>query len=168
VKLRVADQAWIAAALLHRENPERVDFGLQEIVRRAEQEFGHLQPGVRQHMVSHGVAQNEPTPARLRVFTKTERSRRRLFRPGDTFNPKRTGRTYPEPNSLPEKYRPLVDWYLREYVPDGHSGSPPSAAGGSDPSVYLTFVGLIPAYDLGVMHEAIEQECERIEHERPD
>lgn len=98
------------------------------------------------------------------MFTKTERSKRRLFRPGDSFNPKRTGRTHPDPNNLPEKYRPLVEWYLGEYVRDGHSRSPTAEA--SSPSTFLAFIGLIPAFDLGVMHEAIEQECERIEQEQ--
>jgi hypothetical protein len=168
MNIRVADQAWIALASLHREHPDRNDFGLQEIVGRARQEFAtsqELQPGVWQHIVSHGVAQNKPSPARLRLFTKTDRSRRRLFRPDDTVNPKRTGRTHPEPSSLPEKYRPLVDWYLREYVPNGKPGTPTATAASSSPSAFLAFVGLIPAYDLGVMQRSIEQECERIEHE---
>jgi hypothetical protein len=165
--MRVADQAWIATALLHRENPGQLDFSLQQIIERADQEFGRpLQPGVWQHIVSHGVAQNNPTPARLRLFTKTRRSRRRLFRPGDAFCAERTGRTYPDPLQLDERYRSLVDWYVREYAPNGNRGgssSPPS----SSPRVLLEFVGTISAYDLKVMEEVIERDCERIEDERP-
>jgi hypothetical protein len=161
--MRVADQAWIATALLHREHPESSDFSLDEVLGRAGDEFGYpLQPGVRQHIVSHGVAQIEPTPARLRMFTRTERARRRLFRPGDTANKNRTGRTHPDPRQLDEKYRPLVDWYLREYAPVCEDrGSPPPSG---SPSVLLEFVGTISAYDLKIMSEAIERDCERIEN----
>lgn len=164
-RMRVADQAWVAIALLHREHPERNDFTLEEIVRRAEQEFGHLQAGVRQHIVSHGVAQNEPRPARLRMFTKTERSKRRLFREADSFNPRRTGRTHPNPNHLEQKYKSLVDWYLYEYAPNGNSGSPATASASSSPRAFLAFIGLIPAYDLNIMRQTIEQECERVEND---
>ncbi len=168
MNIRVADQAWVALALLHREHPEMRDFGLQEIIRRARQEFagrGELQPGVPQHIMSHGVAQNSPTPASLRLFTKTDRSKRRLFRTGDESNPRRRGRTHPEPGNLPEKYRPLVDWYVREYARNVDTGTQTEAAGSSSPSAFLAFVGLIPAYDLEIMERAIQQECERIEHE---
>src|SRR5512141_1763350 len=134
--MRVADQAWVATALLHREHPERVDFSLDEVLRRAGEEFGYpLQPGVRQHIVSHGVAQIEPTPARLRMFTRTQRARRRLFRPGDEANENRTGRTYPDPYRLDEKFRPLVDWYLREYAPATEAGGSPPPS--SSPAVLL-------------------------------
>lgn len=167
--MRVADQAWVAVALLHRENPERSDFALEEIIRRADQEFGHpLQPGVRTHIVSHGVAENEPTPARLRMFTRTDRARRRLFRPGDKFNPKRTGRSYPDPIQLGDKYRQLVDWYVREYAPQNGERGGSSSAPSNSPHVLLQLVGTISAYDLKVMEQVIERDCERIEDERSE
>jgi hypothetical protein len=37
-ELKVADETWIATALLHREHPERDDFAEQEIVARARNE----------------------------------------------------------------------------------------------------------------------------------
>ena len=169
--MRVADQAWVATALLHKENPERTDFTLDEVLRRAGAEFGYpLQPGVRQHIVSHGVAQIQPTPARLRMFTRTDRARRRLFRPGDAVNPNRTGPTYPDPQRLDEKYRPLVEWYLRQYAHVDAARTPTSTpAPSSSPQVLLSFVGAISAYDLKIMEEVIERDCERIEEdERPE
>lgn len=33
-RIRVGDEVWIATALLHRENPDREDFEVQEIVER--------------------------------------------------------------------------------------------------------------------------------------
>ena len=48
VGIKVADEVWIATALLHREQPKRPDFNVQEIVDRARQERIHpeLRPGV--------------------------------------------------------------------------------------------------------------------------
>jgi hypothetical protein len=36
--IKVADEVWIATALLHRENPKREDFSVSEIVARARRE----------------------------------------------------------------------------------------------------------------------------------
>jgi hypothetical protein len=45
--LRVADEVWIATALLHREHSDRDDFTIQEISRRAQQQAAEqsLRPG---------------------------------------------------------------------------------------------------------------------------
>lgn len=164
--MKVADQAWIATALLHKEHPERSDFTLDEVLERAGREFGHpLQPGVRQHIVSHGVAQIAPTPAKLRMFTRTDRARRRLFRPTDVANSKRTGPTHPHAESLEKKYRPLVDWYLKQYAGSDAPPETESPAPSSSPQVLLSFVGAISAYDLKLMQELIERDGERIEED---
>src|SRR4051812_39700685 len=108
MNIKVADQAWVATAMLHSENPQKTDFSLQEIRRRAEREFGDLRPGVWQHIVSHGVAQNPPTPVRVRLLTQTDRGRRRLFRAGDPFDKARDRtKVHPELGDLPPRYRPL-------------------------------------------------------------
>jgi len=65
---------------------------------------------------------------------------------------------YPEKRDLPERYRPLVDWYLAEYNSEKGAGR-----GSSSPSVLVGFVGLIPAYDLQKMSEAISAGCERVD-----
>jgi hypothetical protein len=46
----------------------------------------------------------------------TGKRTRRLFREGDEANPQRTGRIIPEPESIPERYLYLMDWYRNEYV----------------------------------------------------
>lgn len=164
--IKVADQAWIATALLHRERPERTDFRLGEIIARAAREFGFPQTerkGVWQHLVGHSVASNAPTPARHRMLTKTGRGRRRLFREGDAVNPERDGKVVPASEDIPTKYQPLLFWYQSEY--NQKLAKPQGPAGGSSPAAFLAFVGLIPAYDLKVMEEVIERECERIEAE---
>ena len=164
MKIKVADQAWLAAALLHREHPEKGDFSLQEIGRRAEKEFGKLRPGVLQHLISHGVAHHGPTPAAVRLFTQTERGRRRLFKPEDACHPRRTGKAHPEARQIPLKYHPLIEWYEQRYARTAGPGRQVNA-GSSDPNVFMSFVGWIPAHDLALMKNVIEKDCERMDHE---
>jgi hypothetical protein len=158
MNIRVADEAWLATALLHKEHPESEDFSLAEIRDRARQEFRDRRPGVWQHIVSHGVASNPPNPAQYRMLHSSGRGRRRLYRPGDPVHAERHGKVYPETRNLPERYRPLVDWYLKEYSQLGNK-----VQGSSSPEVLLRFVGLIPAYDLQKMSEAIRSATERVD-----
>ncbi len=47
--VKVADEVWIATALLHREHPDAVDFSIDQIVGRVRKEGLHepLRPGIR-------------------------------------------------------------------------------------------------------------------------
>jgi hypothetical protein len=108
MKTKVADQAWIGLALLHRENPQREDFQTDEILKRAAKEFGELAPGVRQHLGSHAVASTAPSPGQYRMFTRTGHGRLRLYRAGDPTHPERTGKIVPNGEDIPEKYRDLL------------------------------------------------------------
>lgn len=114
--IRVADEAWIVTALLHQEHPEAEDFALAELQKRVHREFQDNRPGVSQHLVSHCVASNPRSPAQYRMLHETARGRRRLYRPGDPTHPERKGKTHPDKDQLPPKYRPLVDWYLEDYI----------------------------------------------------
>jgi len=117
--VRVADEVWIAAALLHRENPERTEFTVSEIVERAEKEGvgGELRPSVYVHAVQHCVANRAPNPGRYRMLVETGKNLRRLFRPGDSYHPERDGsKTVPSKRDIPTKYHPLLDWYISDYV----------------------------------------------------
>ena len=158
MNILVADEAWIATALLLREHPNAEDFSLDEIRDRARREFHDDRPGVWQHIVSHCVASNRPNPAQYRMLHSSARGRRRLYRQGDPVHPDRKGKMYPEKRDIPERYHKLVDWYLSEY-----NRRPGSAAGSNSPAVVLQFVGLIPAYDLQKMTEAISSGCERVD-----
>ena len=62
--VKVATETWIATALLHKENPDRTDFTVKEILERAQKEgiHGTLRPGVRVHAVLHCVANLPPIP----------------------------------------------------------------------------------------------------------
>jgi hypothetical protein len=158
MSILVSDEAWLATALLHREHPEAKDFGLEEIRDRARKEFHDFRVGVSQHIVSHCVASNPPNPAQYRMLHSSARGRRRLYREGDPVHPDRRGKIYPNKRDIPERYRPLVDWYLEEYI---HTGTGSNAS--SSPAVMLGFIGLIPAYDLQKMSEAIASACERVD-----
>jgi hypothetical protein len=114
--LRVADEVWVATALLHREFPKRADFTIQEIVDRAEKERLHpeLRPGVYVHVVQHCVANRRANPGRYRMLYETRPRYRRLFLPGDDWHvDRKEGRTAPVADALPEKHRDLLGWYDR-------------------------------------------------------
>ena len=113
-QVKVADEVWIATALLHRERPGCSDFSIEEIVERARREGLHepLRPGVRVHVIQHCVANRPPNPGRYRMLFETSRGRRRLFRKGDPYHPEREGsKTTPDPGDLGSGYAGLLDWY---------------------------------------------------------
>jgi hypothetical protein len=97
------------------------------------------------------------------MLTKTGRGRRRLFREGDAVNSERNGKSTPASEDIPTKYQPLLAWYQSEYNRNGLKTR--GLAGGSSPAAFLAFVGVIPAYDLKVMEDIIDRECERVETE---
>ncbi len=112
--VKVADEVWVATALLHRENPTRIDFTPEEIVARAAKEelFDERRPGVYVHAVQHCVANRPPNPGRYRMLYETRPGYRRLFRTGDDYDPKRNGsKIKPEPDEIPLKYGDLLRWY---------------------------------------------------------
>src|SRR5882762_1612577 len=113
-KLKVADEVWIAAALLHREHPQAPDFSIEEIVDRARREGLRepLRPGVYVHVVQHCVANRPPNPGRYRMLYETAPGRRRLFRTGDTYDLAREGaKTMPSREDIPSEYADLLNWY---------------------------------------------------------
>ena len=132
--IKVADEVWIATALLHRENPERHDFTPKEIEERAAKEdiSGSLRKGVYVHALLHCVANLPPNPGRYRMLFETSHGRRRLFRTGDAAHPLRKGaKITPDRNAIPAGYHDLLDWYA------GWSGT--SAQG--DPLLALAGTG---------------------------
>ena len=126
---RVADEVWIATALLHRRHPDRDDFTVGEIVRQAEAEKvagGPLRPGVQVHVYQHCVANKAPDSGRYRMLFETSKGRRRLFRPGDPCHPRRySGKDVPRGDEIPLAYRELIDWYRTEYAGGGGCGADP-------------------------------------------
>ena len=109
-------EVWIATALLHRQHPNRDDFTVREIVQQAEAKklTGRpLRPGVQVFAYLHGVANKAPNPGRDRILVETSKGRRRLFRPGDSYHPRRGGRAIPRADEIPAQYVELIYWYRR-------------------------------------------------------
>ncbi|MGH9499393.1 MAG: hypothetical protein ACRD3L_09650 [Terriglobales bacterium] len=114
VEVKVADEVWIATALLHRERTDRADFTIEEIMSRARKEgvTQKLRPGVYAHVVQHCVANRAPNSGRYRILFETAPGRRRLFRNGDSYDPAREGaKTVPVREEIPPEYSSLLDWY---------------------------------------------------------
>src|ERR1700761_5660341 len=112
-RVKVADEVWLATALLHRENPSRSDFTLDEIVARATKEAvaDELRPGVYVHAALHCVANRPPNPGRYRMLYETRPKHRRLFRVGDHYDLRREGsKITPEPDEIPAGYEGLLKW----------------------------------------------------------
>ena len=113
-ELKVADEVWIAAALLQRERPDSTDFSIEEIVERVQREnlYGSLRPGVYVHVVQHCVANRAPNPGRYRMLYETAEGRRRLFRKGDPEHPgRRDAKSTPAMKDLPQGCSDLLAWY---------------------------------------------------------
>jgi hypothetical protein len=114
VHLKVADEVWIATALLHREHPRQGDFSVQQIMERVQQEglSRPLRPGVYVHVVQHCVANRSPNPGRYRMLLETTNEKRRLFRRGDSYHPEREGgKIIPHIEEMPSAYAGLLAWY---------------------------------------------------------
>jgi hypothetical protein len=136
--IKVADEVWIATALLQRENPDRADFTMEEIRNHVQREslVTPIRPGVYVHIDQHCVANRPPNPGRYRMLLETAPGRRRLFRKGDPYHPKREGsKVTPNPQDLPSEYLGLLAWYR-----DWSSGAA-SAAPGNDPLLLLAGSG---------------------------
>src|SRR5229473_688974 len=114
VDIKVADEVWVAAALLHRERQTAADFSVQEILERARQEgiTDEIRPGVYVHIVQHCVANRAPNPGPYRMLLETSPGKRRLFRKGDPYHPEREGsKVVPNPQEIPAGYGELLNWY---------------------------------------------------------
>lgn len=124
-----AVEVFLATALLHREQPGRSDFTIQEIVNRAAREniAGELRSGVNVHASQHCVANKRPNPARNKMLFATGKHTRRLLLPGDEVDAGRTGKIFPDAHEVPPRYLGLLEWAKARYY--GQGGS---ATGGTD------------------------------------
>lgn|ERR1022692_764529 len=112
--VKVADEVWVIMALLHRDNPDCIDFTIDEIMDRARQAkiTSDLRPGVYAHVIQHCVANRAPNSGRYRMLYETQPGRRRLFRTRDSYDLAREGsKIQPAVDDLPEQYEDLLKWY---------------------------------------------------------
>jgi hypothetical protein len=118
--IKVADEIWVATALLHTEREDQADFSVKDIVERALKENlgGGFRPGLFVHASTHAVANKPPNPGRYCMLYETTRGRRRLLRQGDVPHPYRQGgKILPEKKDVPAAYHYLIDWYDHVYSP---------------------------------------------------
>jgi hypothetical protein len=115
--IKVADEVFIATALLHREFPERSDFTQNEIVRRAGREnlYGELRRGVAVHVSLHCVANKAPNSCTYQMLYATGNGNRRLLLAGDDRHPQRVGKMFPDVDEVPSQYQDLILWAKRRY-----------------------------------------------------
>jgi hypothetical protein len=132
IEISCAAEVFLAAALLHREQPQRSDFMIREIVARAAREnvTGEIRSGVSVHASQHCVANRPPNPGRHKMLYATGKHTRRLLLPEDEVHPERTGKIFPEPGEIPEKYISLLEWAKRRYE-NGGEGMMADASGHS-------------------------------------
>jgi hypothetical protein len=138
-ELRVADEAWVALALLHREHVKAESFTAREILDRVKAEAAspQLRPGLQAHIYLHNVANLEPNSARYRMFYKVSNDTYRLFRPGDQAHPSRKGKMLPVREELPPQYHYLLDWYEQDYC----AMTKPATREEDDPLLQMRGVG---------------------------
>jgi hypothetical protein len=112
-QIKVADEVWLATALLHRENPSTEDFSLKEIEDRAAKEglIDERRRGIYLHILQHCVANRPPNPNDYRMLYQTKPKYRRLFRLGDSYHPQRHGKITPAEDEIPPRYDDLLKWY---------------------------------------------------------
>lgn len=166
IELTVADQVWIATALLHYENRDRAHFSKQEIRRQCEEidREGAQRPGISQHISTHCVASKPASPAKHRMLTRTGTGRRRLFRLGDAEHPdRRAGKISPLREELPEKYRHLLDWYETEYASAAKHQTAASKSHGASAETVMKLIGRISREDADEMIRIIDDCCGRVD-----
>lgn len=117
IDVSCAVEVFIAAALLHKELPDRSDFSIQEIVKRASIENlnGEFRPGIHVHASQHCIANRVPNPSKHRMLFATGKHTRRLLQRGDEVHPARTGKIFPDEHEIPPQYLPLLAWAKARY-----------------------------------------------------
>ena len=134
----IADAAWLATALLHRENVHAGDFSVQDIIQKATREklVDRFRPGLQVHVSKHCVANKSPNPTPYRMLFETARGRRRLFKNGDPFHADRQdGKIRPHKEDLPPQYQQLVDWYDAVYSKQTPPPTPASTGVNVEPTL---------------------------------
>jgi hypothetical protein len=113
--ISAANLIWLAVASLSRDDPKRTGFSHDEIRRRVnelEPHHGFPDATIRTHIATHCVANKKPDPGRHRKLYMNPDGSYRLYRPNDSCDlGRKNGKSVPDPNLIPPKYRDLIDWY---------------------------------------------------------
>lgn len=155
MQISCATEVFIATALLHKEQPHREDFTIQEIVNRAAREglTNAVRSGINVHASQHCVANRPPNPARHRMLFATGKHTRRLLLQGDDVHPARTGKIFPEPDEVPEKYLPLLEWAKNRYNERRQKGRSQVSSQVTLPNLHSRTAPKAPSQWLGSLFE---------------
>lgn len=151
-----AVEVFLATALLHREQPTRSDFTIQEIVQRAVKEnvTGELRSGINVHASLHCVGNKEPNPNKHKMLFATGKSTRRLLLPEDEVKPGRTGKIFPDANEVPEQYLSILEWakdrYYRNRNSSPDSSHTPATLAGASTAVRKHLQVFLDARGVGI------------------
>lgn len=114
--IKVADELYIAVALLHREHPDRDAFTIAEVLERAAAEnLGASrsdQRSLRLHAYEHAAGNVAPgkVGGKYRIVFREPDNRIRLLRTSDQVHPDRHQKWHPEKSEVPVRYHNLLDW----------------------------------------------------------
>ena len=117
-EISTANAVWIATALLHKENPKKEAFRTGEIFAKVNSlNLLNVSPDtIKMHISSHCVADGKRSPDTHRKLKRVGTGWYRLYVEGEKCHEDRkNGKTAPIKESIPEKYRELVDWYNNHY-----------------------------------------------------
>ncbi|MGH2613330.1 MAG: DUF7669 domain-containing protein [Rhabdochlamydiaceae bacterium] len=112
------DSIWIATAQLHYNNKDRDVFAVTDIFNEIKN-LGYsttIDSTIKQHISSHCVANTYASPDTHRYLYRVDHGKYRLYRPDDFYSGSReNGKMLPVPETIPHKFRFLIDWYNNEY-----------------------------------------------------
>ena len=117
--MKASDLVWLSTAQLQREQPSRAGFSPDEVLRKAnemEPNHGFSLNTIRTHISRHCVANISPAGAIHRMLTRNANGTYRPYRYGEEYDPGRArGKTCPDINAIPPKYKELMEWFNGEY-----------------------------------------------------
>lgn len=116
----MAEAAWIATAILHRDYGADELFTVGQIADMVDDRKIYTKPhsktSLQTAITGTCVANTNATSANHRLLYRAKQGRYRLYHKGDDHHKSRKGGlTCPKPNDLPSKYKGLVKWYKDIY-----------------------------------------------------
>ena len=116
--VKVADELFLILALLHREQPSKASFTMNEVLGRAAREgLGSPSGSLRAHASGHCAANRDPKKGGgYRMIFVEDDKRIRLLRSSDYVHPGRHLKFFPDPNEVPATYNELLEWAKARYA----------------------------------------------------
>lgn len=117
-EISTANVVWIATALLHKENPHRKAFRVEEIFKKVKSlELLNVAPmTIKMHISSHCVADRKGSPSTHRKLTRVEPGWYKLYIKEEPYHEDRkNGNIVPGKELIPDQFEELIDWFNNYY-----------------------------------------------------